>query len=836
MNCESGKFASRKLFRFFAVVAGIILGQAILYGPCLTGQKILLPLDLLAQSGVYIPRTPETGKIVPHDSLMSDLFLQFEPARRFAASEIHQGRFPLWAPYHYGGVSFVWPKYSVFLLLECCTKSPVILAWAQLFAALVAGGGMYFFCRQTLRVSFWPAAVCAWCYPLTAFFVLWQGFPTGLSVYWLPWIFLCVDKTARGASPLAAVGLSVVTFLVLTSGHIDVAGQALLGSGIFALWCLWDAHPGGRFGRKSRRAVAMLVLGWGLGFFLAAPHILPLLEYAKTGVRMIHRSAGVEERPPVGLAALPEIVLPDIYGTTAIGSTRMGPPHEPNLLESSAAGYAGVLAALLVAPLAFCSPRHRAINCFWIFLAVFGLSWGVDIPGFVNLLRLPGLNMMSHNRLVFLTAFAILCLAAVGLENLLQGSMQRRWWFWPPAALLAGLCGWCIYRSMVLPAQIATPDSFDSFWRQKWKLIQITRDVHPVQGWFIEHYTVSALICGLGFVGWLLLWFQKTGRFRLFPMLVVFLMADLLWFDRDRSAQCDPSLYYPKVPVLEEIAKSTPGRIIGDMPASISMMAGLDDIRGYDSVDPARMVALLKTSAEPVPENPDPASQYAATLFLVPKVGILPPDTIHLAPVLDMLDVRYVIFRSAPVPAIHPPFQGNDYWVLVNSNALPRVFIPKSVETITNAGAELAALASPKFNPRDVAYVETQINLPASCRGTARIVKEIPTHITVSVNMQTPGLVVLADNWDNGWRAYYNGKPAPVLRANYAIRGVVVPEGGGTLAFIYRPDSLILGLWLAGFAAIVLLGWMIVIWIQSRKATPVPIKPNLQIDPDNSGC
>lgn len=836
MNNESGKFADRKFLRLLAVVAGIVLGQAVLYGPCLIGQKILLPLDILAQAGTYVPQTPETAKIVPHDLILSDLVYQFELARQFAVSEIHQGRFPFWSPYQYGGVPFIAPKYSLFFLLECCVKSPVILAWTALLAALVGGGGMYFFCRKTLCVGFWPAAVCAWCFPLTGFFALWQGFTASWPVYWLPWLFLCVDKTSRGASPAAAIGVSAATFLVLTSGQMDIAGQMLLGSGIFALWCLWDAHPGDWFRRKSKRAAAMLVLGWGLGFFLAAPHMLPLLEYAKTGSRMLHRSAGVEERPPLGMAALPQIVLPDIYGSTEKDSIRMGPVHEPNLLESAAAGYAGILAALLVAPLAFCSRRHRAINFFWIFLAVFGLSWCVKIPGFVNLLRLPGLNMMSHNRLVFLTAFAILCMTAVGLENLLQGSLQRRWWFWLPAALLAGLCGWCVYRSMVLPAQITTQSNFDSFWQQKWRFIQITRDVHPIQAWFIERYTVSALFCGLGFVGWLLLWFQKTGRFRLFPLLVVFLMADLLWFDHGRSAQCDPSLYYPKIPVLNEIAKSAPGRVIGNMPASILMMSGLNDIRGYDAVDPARMVALLKTSAEPAKDNSDPSTQYATTLFLIPQGGILPPDTIRLAPVLDMLGVRYFIFRGVPPPVIHPPFEGNDYWALINSNALSRVFIPGTVKTIANDRAELAALASPKFNPRDVAFVETQIELPASCRGTAQIAKEIPTHITVSVNMQTPGLVVLADNWDKGWHAYYNGKLVPILRANYAIRGVVVPAGDATLEFIYKPASLILGLWLAGFAAIVLLCWFIVIWIQSRNAAVIPIKSNLQIDPFHSHC
>src|ERR1035437_8901900 len=142
------------------------------------------------------------------------------------------------------------------------------------------------------------------------FFVLWQGFPTGLAVYWLPWIFLCVDKTARDTSPLAAIGLSIVTFLALTSGHIDVAGQVLLGSGIYAIWCLWNTYPGEWFGRKSRTAIAMLVLGWGLGFLLAAPHLLPLLEYAQTGSRMAHRNEGMEERPPAGLTAMPQVVLP----------------------------------------------------------------------------------------------------------------------------------------------------------------------------------------------------------------------------------------------------------------------------------------------------------------------------------------------------------------------------------------------------------------------------------------------------------------------------------------------------------------------------------------------
>jgi hypothetical protein len=814
-NKENKGFVRKRFSGFSLVFAGIILGQAVLYGPSLIGKKILLPLDILAQSGVYLPQTAETHGSAPHNMILSDLVYQFEPARHFAISEIHQGRFPWWAPYQYGGVPFVWPKFSPFLLLECLAKSPGILAWVQLLAALVAGTGMYFFCREVLPVGFWPATVCAWCYPLTAFFVLWQGFPTGLAVYLLPWLFLAVDRTIRGTHPLATPGLSVVTFLTLVSGHIDVAGQALLGSGIYAIWCWWRVYLGKWSDRKARTTLAMVLLGWGLGFLLAAPHLLPLLEYAQTGSRMIHRNAGSEERPPTGWQALPQVVLPDLYGTTEKSSAFIAPVPEKNLLESASAAYTGVLATLLVAPLAWYSRPLRAGNLFWVFLAIFGLGWCLNLPGFVQLLRLPVLHLMSHNRLVFLTSFAILALTANGLETLLSGPVQRRWWFWLPAVTLAALCGWCLYRSIVLPAAISSQADFDAFYLKKLGNIQSAGDVHQVQAWFIRHYTIMAEFCLVGVIGWLGLWFQKPGRVRLFPGLAFFLVADLLWFDYGRNAQCDPALYYPEVPALKEIIRSPPGRIIGGFPASLGFMQGLNDIRGYDSIDPARMVDVLKTTAEVSSRN----LTYAETFLLVPKGKLLPPSGVKLPPVLDMLDVRYVILRGAPPPFMHPPFQSDDYWVLVNSNAL-RVFVPRTVKTVA-VGQELEELKSPQFNPADVALVTSPVNLPAQCRGTVQITSEIPTRIRISAQMETSGLIVLADNWDKGWLAFWNGRPAPVLRVDYTLRGVVVPAGTGTLEFIYQPASVILGLWLGGLAATALLGWLAVNrWRSRPKQSP----------------
>jgi hypothetical protein len=238
-------------------------------------------------------------------------------------------------------------------------------------------------------------------------------------------------------------------------------------------------------------------------------------------------------------------------------------------------------------------------------------------------------------------------------------------------------------------------------------------------------------------------------------------------------------------------------------------MHGLRDIRGYDGVDPARLVDLADLAADPQSRR----YPYARMQKLTPKAWLSSQGEFQFSPVLDMLGVRYVIGRGSPPPNTHPAFQGTDYWVIVNSNALARTFIPRRVETVVENNARLAKLAAEDFDAREVAYVESPVDLPGRCRGTASIVEEIPTRIVVSVRMETPGMVVLADLWDKGWQAYLDGHRVPILRANHAIRGVIVPAGSGTLEFRYAPASFAWGLRLAGLAAVALLAWLgIALW------------------------
>ena len=112
-------------------------------------------------------------------------------------------------------------------------------------------------------------------------------------------------------------------------------------------------------------------------------------------------------------------------------------------------------------------------------------------------------------------------------------------------------------------------------------------------------------------------------------------------------------------------------------------------------------------------------------------------------------------------------------------------------------------MAAPEFDPRQVAFVDRSVNLPDECAGSGEIIEEVPSRVQIQVDLQTSGLVILADQWNSGWMASIDGQLTPVLAANHVLRGVVVPEGRHVVEFRYEPASFTWGIrcWLASALA-----------------------------------
>jgi len=287
-------------------------------------------------------------------------------------------------------------------------------------------------------------------------------------------------------------------------------------------------------------------------------------------------------------------------------------------------------------------------------------------------------------------------------------------------------------------------------------------------------------------------------------------LLELLFAHYGEAPQADPKLYYPSLPALDEVANSS-GRILGykSFPANLLQTKRLPEIRGYDGVDPQRFVELVNLAAGPDSVKAD----YAALQFFVPNVVFgSSNNTLRFPPVLDLLGVRR---------AIVPNQDDTRYLVYTNEFALPRAFVPQTVEVEANDELRLAKLGSPEFNPRKVAYVEQSLGISSPSEGQATIVDENPQRITIAAKMSQPGLVVLADQWNNGWRAYINNESVPIVRVDHALRGVLAPAGESAIVFRYQPGSLRCGLILAVAAMLLLIAdrWT---GFSNRLSTPKP--------------
>ncbi len=65
--------------------------------------------------------------------------------------------------------------------------------------------------------------------------------------------------------------------------------------------------------------------------------------------------------------------------------------------------------------------------------------------------------------------------------------------------------------------------------------------------------------------------------------------------------------------------------------------------------------------------------------------------------------------------------------------------------------------------------------------------------MVVEAEPTAAGYLVLTDTFYPGWKAFIDGAPSPILRANYLMRAVPLAAGPHTVTFVYDPLSFRLG-------------------------------------------
>jgi len=115
----------------------------------------------------------------------------------------------------------------------------------------------------------------------------------------------------------------------------------------------------------------------------------------------------------------------------------------------------------------------------------------------------------------------------------------------------------------------------------------------------------------------------------------------------------------------------------------------------------------------------------------------------------------------------------------------------------------LAAPAASGLDPRREAVAvsaETEgVALPEESQAShAEVVRALGGRIEARAH--GPGLLVVAEGWDPGWRAEVDGRPERILRVNHLAMGLVLGPGIHRVTLGYTPRGFVAGLVLAGIS------------------------------------
>ena len=218
-------------------------------------------------------------------------------------------------------------------------------------------------------------------------------------------------------------------------------------------------------------------------------------------------------------------------------------------------------------------------------------------------------------------------------------------------------------------------------------------------------------------------------------------------------------------------------------------------IGGYHAVKLRRYQELIDHRLDGEYRNIIGALQKAQTIQ-----DIMP--VLAASPSLNMLNTRYIIYNPDQAPIRNPFAYGNAWFV-------------DKIDIVENADAEIEALNT--INPLETAVVDKSFakyleGFTPHKDSTATIVLEKyrPNRLTYKTKASSEQLAVFSEIYNPGWKVTIDGKDATHFRADWILRGMLVPAGEHTIVFDFHPDTYVLAANVSAYSSFLILLLLIV--------------------------
>lgn len=200
-------------------------------------------------------------------------------------------------------------------------------------------------------------------------------------------------------------------------------------------------------------------------------------------------------------------------------------------------------------------------------------------------------------------------------------------------------------------------------------------------------------------------------------------------------------------------------------------------IGGYSAVMPRRFKEVY---------------EYQIEKSMADLGSIINPQTLSLSksiPVINMFNIKYLIVdtEKGPIPIVNPYHNGNAWFV-------------RDLKFVNSADEEIKQLG--KVQTKDIALINRvtsgdptlvsrsiKSNFTRDSLATIKLDLYKPNHLVYTSNNANDGFAVFSEiYYKDGWNATIDGKPSPIYKVDYTLRGMEIPKGKHTIEFKFEPQ------------------------------------------------
>jgi hypothetical protein len=320
---------------------------------------------------------------------------------------------------------------------------------------------------------------------------------------------------------------------------------------------------------------------------------------------------------------------------------------------------------------------------------------------------------------------------------------------------------------------------------------------------FIRSFVFGGILLTIS--GFLTLFFPKDQLKLKIGVIGSFILVDLIIAGWGLNPSISPTVFEGNVLGAKGIISNQ--RLY--MPSALEERLKFDETHRFDTFNPGvdwetiREMALPNTSlidGVGSVNNFDPMLTDRYTTFFSAL------EELDLSKQNDLLAWMGVAYRIAadpddPLDVIFEPLATTG-----------RVHLVAEARFVTSAEEALDLLTSGDVDFYTQVILEGETQHQVRGEGTGQIIEVTepsPNRISISVDTQDDGWLVLADSWYPGWRAYLDGSRTEIYRANYLFRAIALPGGRHSVEFRYQPPAFNIGslITVTGLITVTFLGY-----------------------------